>query len=52
MIQSSENLVTDGRTDGQANDSDFIGRCPTNLERPKQNKWINKFLKNIVDHSF
>ena len=46
MIQSSENLVTDGRTDGQtdrrtdgqANDSDFIGRCPTNLERPKQNK--------------
>ena len=38
MIQSSENLVTDGRTDGQADSSDFIGRCPTNLERPKQNK--------------
>ena len=30
MIQSSENLVTEGRTD----ESDFIGRCPTNVERP------------------
>ena len=29
MIQSWENLVTDGQTDK----SDFIGRCPTNVER-------------------
>ena len=31
MMQSSKNLVTDGQTDK----SDFIGRCPTNIERPK-----------------
>ena len=30
MIQSWENLVTDGRK----NESDFIGRCPTSVERP------------------
>ena len=39
MIQSWENLVTDGRTDkrteGQKNESDFIGCCPTNVERLK-----------------
>ena len=28
MIQFLENLVTD--------DSDFIGHCPTNMERPKK----------------
>ena len=32
MIQSWQNLVTDGRI----NASDFIGRCPTNVERPKE----------------
>ena len=30
MIQSWENLVTDRETD----ESDFIGRCLTNVERP------------------
>ena len=39
MIQSWGNLVTDGRTDGtidrQADESDFIGRCPINVECPK-----------------
>ena len=35
MIQSWESLVTDGRTDEQTDDSDFIGRSPTNVERPK-----------------
>ena len=30
MIQSGENLVTERQTDG----SDFIERCPTNVERP------------------
>ena len=32
MIQSSENLVTDGQT----GESDFIGRCRTNFEQPKK----------------
>ena len=27
--------LSDGRTDGQTDESDFIGRCPTNVERPK-----------------
>ena len=31
MIQSSENLVTDGQTD----ESDFKERCSTNVQRPK-----------------
>ena len=51
MIQSLENLVTDGQTDRQTerqtdrqtdkqtdrqtDDNDFIGRCPTNVNRPK-----------------
>ena len=42
MIQSWENLVTDGRTDRgtdgqtdrQTDESNFIGRCPINVERP------------------
>ena len=25
---------TDGRTDGRTDESDFIGFCPTNVERP------------------
>ena len=37
MIQSWENVVTDrgrdGRADGQADESDFIGRSPTKVER-------------------
>ena len=35
MIQSWENLVTDGQTDGQAGESDFLGRCSTNVEHLK-----------------
>ena len=57
MIQSWENLVTDGRTnrqrDGQADESDFIGRCPTNVERTIIN--VNSALSGtleILDHSF
>ena len=34
IIQSRENLVTDRWTDGQTNESDFIGRCPTKVECP------------------
>ena len=34
MIQSWENLVMYGRTDRQTDESDLIGRCPTNVERP------------------
>ena len=33
MIHSWENLMTDGQTDGQTDESDFIGRCPTNVKR-------------------
>ena len=38
MILSRGNLVTDRQTDrqtdGQTKESDFIGRRPTNVERP------------------
>ena len=35
MIQSRENLVTDGRANAQTTDeSNFIVRCPFNVERP------------------
>ena len=33
----------DKRTDGQTDDSDFIGRCPTNVEGPINN--LQKVLK-------
>ena len=49
MIQSLENLVSDGRTDGRAggqtdgqkDESDFIGRCPTIVERPMPINQLN-----------
>ena len=34
MIQSWEILVTDRWSDGQTEESDFIGRCLTDIERP------------------
>ena len=45
MIESWENLVTDGQMDRQmerwkdkkGDESDFIGRFPTNVERPTSN---------------
>ena len=60
MIQSWENLVTDGqtdkRTDRQTDKSDFIGHCSTNTKRPitklindtnrKQN--LNVFNMNLL----
>ena len=47
MIQSWENLVTDGWADGRTDESDFIGRCPSNVDRPKDEKHIGKlFRKN------
>ena len=33
-IQSWEILAIDWQTDGQTEESDFIGRCSTNIERP------------------
>ena len=36
-IQSNDPLLkifSDGRTDGQTDENDFIGRCPSNVERP------------------
>ena len=43
MIQSWQNLVMEGRTDGQT-ESDFIGRCSTNVERPKNKSDIFQSL--------
>ena len=37
--KSNDPILTkrmDERTDGQTDDSDFMGRCPTNVERPKE----------------
>ena len=34
VIQSWEILVMQRRTDGRTYESNFIGRCPTNVERP------------------
>ena len=34
MIKSWENLVTDGQTDGQTEESDFIGHSPTKVKPP------------------
>ena len=31
-------LRTDGQVDGRTDERDFIGRCPTNVERPKSVK--------------
>ena len=49
MIQSWENLVTDGqtdkRTDRQTDKSDFIGHCSTNTKRPVT-KLINDTKKS------
>ena len=54
MIQSWENLVTDGQTDRQMDESDFIGRCPTNVERPTRNflsigYWNLAHIKVLMD---
>ena len=42
MIQSWENLGMDGQTD----ESDFIGRCTTNVKRSKGN-----FILKNTEHS-
>ena len=31
----------DGRTNRRANKSDFIGRCPTTFERPKDEEYVS-----------
>ena len=48
MIQSCENLVTVGRMGGQTDESDFIGRCPTNVDRPKSEKTDELVLRSCV----
>ena len=37
---------SDRRTDGQRDESDFIGRCPTNVERRKGVKYVQNLLQN------
>ena len=39
-------LGSEGRTDGQMDKSDFIGCCPTNIERPT----IKNILSNFIPH--
>ena len=34
MLRKFSDGRTHGHTDGQADESGFIGRCPTNVERP------------------
>ena len=50
MIQSWENLVTDGQKGRQTDESDLIGRCPTTSSVQKYIKFkidkITKFYKN------
>ena len=50
MIQSWENVVTDGQTDRQTDKSDFIGRYPTNVENKNKTRSVNKnlFCSKIV----
>ena len=48
MIQSWENLVTDEIRGGQTDESDFIGRCPTNVDRPKSEKIDEPVLRSCV----
>ena len=36
--------LSDGQMDGQTDESDFIGRCPTNVERSKMKTC--KLIKN------
>ena len=39
--------LCDGQTGGQTDKSDFIGHCPTNVERPKTKTKATKQYKNI-----
>ena len=34
--------LSDGRTDGQTDESDFIGRCRTNVKRPNNKKYHDR----------
>ena len=38
---------TDGDRQGQMDERDFIGRCPTNVKRPKQD-FEEKLSENIA----
>ena len=50
MTQSWENLVTDGQVDGQTDESYFMRRCPTNVERPKLYViWLIKMFFNSTN---
>ena len=37
--------LSDERTDGQTDESDFIGRCLTNVERPTKNIKSHKIFE-------
>ena len=42
MTQSWKNLVMGGRVGGQMDKSDFMGGCPTNVERPVHTKNVEQ----------
>ena len=46
MIQSWENLVTDGWTDEPRDEKNFVGCCPTNVERPIL--MVSKFCRCLI----
>ena len=52
MIQSWEDLVTDGGTNGKTDESDFMGRCPTNvrgptIKTPEPRQWSRSGVFNV-----
>ena len=49
-IQSREDLVTDRRTDRRTDESDFIGRCLTDVERQDQVQTLTSliFYRKII----
>ena len=44
ISEKSNDQILRKRRDGQTDESDFIGRCPTNVERPK---WVKEKTKMI-----
>lgn len=39
---------TDGQKDGQTDESGFIGRCPTDIERPIKPMFLVKVKKFVI----
>ena len=48
ILKKISDRQTDGRTDKQTDESDFIGRCPINVERPKNKNMVCSTLMTPV----